>query len=279
MSLALVDEWESILKAARQSLRDGNTTTAALYQRWFHEETERIELWPSAAAYQSAIADPTRFEQGWMVMAKTADLAGSVLVQRNGRQRLVAPPEVVPEDPRRLALALDQNVLVDALACSETNGFWTVWSASWQANAPENFLRLYFRVPPSRALTFAHSLVKHLPLYSVWAMKMLSGLHDAGRRDNAVMYVPVGTALESGWLLCALRAVADLCVGQIPPFVRLLYPGIGWAHDPGDGRSFGEAVSEAVASAAGLIDDPLAFAAEVSFRVRTLPSMAGTEKQ
>jgi hypothetical protein len=236
-------------------------------------------VWPSAGAYRAAIADPTRFEHGWVVLAKTDDLAGSVLVQRDGQKRVVAPPELTPEDPRGLALAPGQFVRVDALASRESGGFWHVWSAPWQAHSPEQFERIYFRVLASKARTFARCLVKHLPPHPAWAMKILCGQHEAGRRDNSLLYVPAGTALQSGWLTPVLHAVGELCTGQLPPFVQPLHPGIGWAPDPGGGCSFGEAVSEIVANAVDLIDDPFAFAVDVRARVCALPGMSTSRKQ
>ena len=61
--------------------------------------------------------------------------------------------------------------------------------------------------------------------------------------------------------------------GGLPPFVEQLRPGIGWAPDPGGGRSFGQAVSAAVASAAEHAEDATLFATTALAAVRALRGM------
>jgi hypothetical protein len=63
------------------------------------------------------------------------------------------------------------------------------------------------------------------------------------------------------------------CEDARPPFVERLGPGIGWAPDPGGGRSFGEAVSAAVASAAEHAADKARFVAACLAAIGDLPGM------
>jgi hypothetical protein len=266
-------ELDAAIEAARIRVSNG-ADAATLYQQWFHEVTGIRVEWPSVAEYRAAIADAHRFERGWVVVSSVTGLAGGVVVQRGGRQRMVAPPEVTPDDPRCLTLVRGSRVRVDPIATSESGGFWHAWSAVWQAQPPERFERFYFRVPPEQACLFALRLVRQLPRRPAWAMKVLCGTHDAGRRDNALLYLPAGATLKSIQLRQLISSMFDLCAGELPPFVHSLGFGFGWAPDPGGGRSFGEAVSHAVAQAADQSGDPVAFAQTVRAGVDNLPGMA-----
>jgi hypothetical protein len=263
------------IEAARTCIRQFGPDAALLYQRWFHEETGQVAGWPSRSAYHAAILDPRRFERGWMVVAPVAGLAGGVMVQRGGRQRVVAPPEMLPENPHALAPGRGHTLRVDPVASGEADGFWHAWSAAWQVRPPERYVRLYCRVSPARAPAWAARLVRVLPRRSAWAFKLLCGRHEAGRRDTALLYVPARTPLASGWLADAVAEAARLAEPGAPaPFLIPVETGVAWAPDPADGRSFGQALCDCVIAAAVHADDPAAFAAAVDAGVRALPGMA-----
>lgn len=251
----------SSLEEARLLLREHQADSHTLYQRWFHRQTGETLAWPSAGAYRAAMLDGARFENGWRVVRPAPGLAGAVVAMRGGRERLVAPPEMAPQNPHDLAPGKGAALRVDPLAAGEAGGFWHVWSAGWQKQAPADFYRVYCRLSPACALAFVRRVAQAAPPGVVWAMKALCGEHESGRRDGALLYLPLDVPLTTSWLADLLPAIAPDCVGELPPFVQPLAPGIGHAPDPGGGRSFGQAVCDAIVSSAPLADDPLRFAA------------------
>jgi hypothetical protein len=164
-------------------------------------------------------------------------------------------------------------VLVFPLASGETGGFWHIWSAGWQVGMPEHFQRVYLRVSPSTAPDLVARVAATAPSRETWAMKVLCGTHHTGRRDGALLYIPADTPRDSGWVNRLVTSLAAICDGDLPPFVEPLGPGIGWAPDPGGGRSFGQAVAAAVASASDRAADPVAFEAAALTAVRALSGM------
>jgi hypothetical protein len=130
----------------------------------------------------------------------------------------------------------------------DVGGFWHLWSEPWAQGAPEAVLRLYLPIDPAAMLAAAAQLVAGLPPDAIWAMKFLSGPHIPGRRDAGVVYVA-----KDGWESVVpehlLTGLAPVLTG---PRLRLTRPwqGVFVANDPGDGRSFGEAVSQVVADLA-----------------------------
>ena len=258
-----------MLERARQLLRrDG--AGADLYNRWFHETTGQMLVWPSAGAYRAAILHHDRYESGWRVIS-TAAAPGACVVMRGGRQRVVAPPELIPEAARDLLPARGSAVRVHPLTSSESGGFWHLWSAGWQAAAPERMERIYIRVDERRPLDLASRIASASPARSTWAMKALCGVHDAGRRDRALLYVPQGSDIGAGWIAKVVGAIEESCDEGLPPFVQPIGRGVGWAPDPGGGQSFGQAVCAAVSSASALVEHPDHFTATVLSALRAIP--------
>ncbi len=260
---------ETLERARQLLLRDG--ASADLYNHWFHETTGRAIVWPSAGAYRAAILHPDRFEPGWRVIAAVAGAPGACVVMRGGRQRVVAPPEMIPEDARTLAPARGTALRVHPLTSSESGGFWHMWSAGWQAAAPERMERIYVRVGERRALDLAIRVARQSPARSTWAMKALCGAHDSGRRDRALLYVAQGADIGAGWIANVVSAIEDTCDEGLPPFVEPIARGVGWAPDPGGGQSFGQAVCSAVVSALAHVDRPDDFSAAAMLAIQTIP--------
>lgn len=245
---------------------------ADLYMRWFHETTGSVVTWPSAGAYRAAILDPSRFEPGWRVLANAPGAAGACVAMRGGRERVVAPPEMAPEHPAALSPVRGTPLRVHPLTSAAVDGFWHVWSAGWQARAPQHLERLYFRIHVERALEFARLVATTARPRSVWAMKILCGAHDLGRRDVALIYRPAAAAAEA-WVDRICAAAAPLTAGDLPPFVSPVRTGVGRAPDPGDGRSFGQAIADAVRAAAPLAADADAFAAAAHAAIGAIPGI------
>jgi hypothetical protein len=172
-------------------------------------------------------------------------------------------------------------VRVHPLVAAESGGFWHLWSVGWQRRAPERYRRVYLPIAPPGALEVVGRIAATAPPRHIWAMKALSGVHDGGRRDGAVLYLPSRAPLETGWVADAVAGVRPWCVERLPPFVAPLpspagtaeLPWAGWAPDPGGGRSFGEEVCEAVAVAAASTGDPDRFMDAALRAVAALPGM------
>jgi hypothetical protein len=270
---ARADDTAALLDAARHILNEPGADADVLYRRWFHRETGRSIEWPDAAHYLAATRDPARFEKGWRVMQTSPGLAGGIVAMRGGRERVVGPPEMTPEDPRLLVLRRATPVRVDPLATGFSGGFWHVWSAGWQKATPPRLKRIYLGVEPQRALDLMSRVSATAPPRATWCVKALSGTHDAGRRDAAVLYLPQNTDLHSGWPAALLDSAALICTQGMPPFVSTLTRGIGCAPDPGGGMSFGQALCQAIASAAPHANDAGRFQAVALAAIEAMPGM------
>jgi hypothetical protein len=249
------------LDEAHRLVREEGADATMLYRTWFHQETGRLLDWPQAGAYLAAVTRPEAFQDGWTVIDRGAGAAGAVVAERAGRRRVVAPPQLLPADPRALHVTPGTRVRVHPLVGAESGGFWHLWSVGWQRRAPRRYRRIYLHVEPPGALEVVTRIAAAAPADPGWAMKALCGSHTGGRRDGALLYLPWPTSLDTGWVAAVLRAVQPWCRPGLPPFVAPIAPGVGWAPDPGDGRSFGEAVCQAVADAAEQHREPAPFAA------------------
>ena len=241
------------LEAARQILLDlpsGEDPRDALYAHWFHETSESEESYPDPLAYHAASLHTDLFDLGWTVSRTgLAGRASQVEVRKAGRTRIVAPPDVTPEDDRALAFAKGMRVAVNPYATQEANGFWHLFSPRWQeAMAPVPRRRVYFAVERAQETAFLRAAVQAMDPEAQFAMKILTGRAPAGRCDPCVFYLPEEMAVEDGW-------VVDLCdrvspfLGEIAvPGARVLRDGVAEAPDLDDAESFGQKVCGALAS-------------------------------
>lgn len=268
---SLTDDW---VEAARLLLREPGTDANDLYTRWFHRETQSMLSWPGEAAYRAATLDARALQPGWRTVQDWPAMAGAVIAQRGGHQRLVAPPEMAPTAAAGMMPGRGAELLVHPLTSALSDGFWHLWSAGWQRASPRRLQRVYIEVHPQHALTLASRVARAAPWRPIWALKMLCGEHDAGRRDRAVLYLPHDCPLATKWVAAILQAAEALSLDDLPPFVQRLGLGIGQAPDPGGGRSFGQAVCDALAGAVALADDPVAFEIAATAAVRAIPAQA-----
>lgn len=252
-------EDDAALESARRMIMQQGADAGLLYSNWFHRQTDETCLWPSAAAYAAAALDTERFEPGWQVVALVDGAAGAVVAQRGGQERTVAPPQAAPEEARGLWCRKGTALCVDRLAYGEANGFWHVWSSGWQSKAPEQLQRFYVNVSPPHALNFMASVMTETGQQAVWATKVLCGLHKAGRRDRVLVYLPLDIGFDPLWTENIKNLTKDICDDDLPPFVRPVATGVGWAPDPGGGVSFGQALCSAISSAADHVVDGAAF--------------------
>jgi hypothetical protein len=258
------------LDEAHRLVREQGADATTLYRVWFHRDTGLLLDWPQAGAYLVAVTRVDAFQGGWTVVGPAAGSAGAVVAERGRRRRVVAPPQMLPVDPRVLHAVPGTELRVHPLVGAESGGFWHLWSAGWQRRPPQRYRRIYLHLDPPGALDVVAQIAAAAPPDPVWAMKALCGSHTGGRRDGALMYLPWRTPLDTGWVATVLSAVQPWCRGDLPPFVEQIGRGVGWAPDPGGGRSFGEAVCQLVAQAAERHREASEFAAAARRAVREL---------
>lgn len=240
------------LARARRLLIDAaeESPAARLYARWFHDDSDALHEYPGGTAYHSAILDPDRFEGGWTALAPLAGMTAGVTVERAGESREVWPPGCAPAARGRLRLDAGDELLVDPLAGGVANGFWHLWSVGWRRRVPERLQRLYLALAPGLELEAARRFARLADPADTWSVKFLTGLHRAGRRDPAVLYLDLSQPLASGWVGALAETLAGLLDGTPPPFTRQIGRGLAWAEDPGGGVSFGEHLCRLLAAAA-----------------------------
>lgn len=123
-------------------------------------------------------------------------------------------------------------------------------------------VRFYFNIEPDDGPPLVEYLSRQLNRFQVpFQLKCPSSPDNYDRTDAAVLY------LSSRWYQIAVQFVEDLArttLPHLPPhvplFTRQLWPGIGFAEDPEDHRSFGEhrcrLVAEAIIAAWQQSDTP-----------------------
>lgn len=233
------------LEAARALLLDG-ADAERLYSAWFHFESGELYTWPEPGAYRNAAINPQRFEGGWHVEAAADGVAGNVVIARGEERRTAAPPWITPASLLEIALRPGAAVLADPLTGDAQRGFWHLWSAGWRAAPPAALQRIYVPLTPANSLQFVRKIADGAEAQVPWAAKVLTGAHDAGRRDAGVIYLEVELSLETDAARTLLSVATPLADGPLPRFVKPLAQGLGWARDPGGNQSFGQAVTSAL---------------------------------
>jgi hypothetical protein len=222
-----------------------------LYRHWFHDapigdETGAPVVWPTRAEYRAAALPSAPLETGWRVTGPGSD-SRLRISHTDGREAEASLLDIVLENPLTVPVpgaTLRRRRWIER----DVGGFWHLWSENWAQDPPKRMVRLYLPIAPAAMLTAAAHLVAHLPPETMWAMKFLSGPHISGRRDAGLIYLAQGR-LESLAPDPLLTGLAPFLTGPSPRLTRPWHGGCV-ADDPGDGRSFGEAVSQALAGIA-----------------------------
>lgn len=220
-----------------------------LYRCWFHaapmaEDVSAPVAWPTRAEYRATALPAVPLETGWRVAGPGGE--GRLrIAHADGRGTEAGLIDIVLDNPLAVPLPgapLQRRRWIER----DVGGFWHLWSEPWAQSPPERILRLYLPLARPAMLSAAATLVAALPPNAQWAMKFLSGPHMPGRRDAGLIYVEKA-GLDAPFLAAAVAALAPLLGGER---LRLTRPWHGgWvADDPGDGRSFGEAVSQTLAA-------------------------------
>lgn len=224
-----------------------------LYARWYcvAPTTATLDPWwpPLAGMLRVAQAEAL----GWQPATVTGRGAGGIAVARDraGRARALLrggyahvdgspgaglPPEVG-----------DEVMVVPRSGAVVSEGWWRTWGGGWDPRvAPPDAIRMYLGPEVSRLPDLVGSLTAGLEgRGEPWLMKVAVQQSHLGRADALVVYLRNSSAFGDivGWSLGRTRAEPG------PPLTAPLAPGVAWADDPGDGRSFGESRCEIVAAA------------------------------
>jgi lantibiotic biosynthesis protein len=237
----------SLAEAGSPLLHDATSLSDQLYVAWFHTiEVATSRRYPSAGEFAAATAVAEGFRPGWTLVA--LGIGGVVARSPTGTEVALAMGDVAPERPLDRARAGARLRALDR-AVGSSDGFWHLWSSGWREQPPRAIDRCYLAVAPGAETAVAQALATTAPPDGTWYAKFLTGDHPPGRRDPAVLYVPAGEGVAP-WLPSFATAAAEHLPGPRARLTVSLAPGLGLARDPGGGRSFGQAVCDAIAAAA-----------------------------
>ncbi len=160
-------------------------------------------------------------------------------------------------------------------------GWWRTWGGGWRpstATVPDRVSRIYLAPRADRLTGMVRRLTAVLDEAGLpWLVKAGTDPATLSRADGVVVYLPDEALTGVGALLVSL--IGGLVADRQPPLTCRLAPGIAWAHDPGDGDSFGQSRCAVLAAALAEADleasgaDVLTLAAE-AFHRRSLDPAA-----
>jgi hypothetical protein len=211
---------------------------------------------PIAGVLRAALG-AAEFEDGWTVVEVAAD--GSITATRGEETRWLRRSEYLVPD--RLGLLPSPGAAVRASARREQvddRGYWHTYSPGWEALVDMAPLRLYWNIDPAALPELMAGLTEVLAEAGTpFAAKAPTTPDQLVRADLAVVYVdPDRYDSAVPGLRKVHGAVAEAVRGDPPPLSLPVAPGLGIAEDPGNGESFGQHRSRAVAAAiAGAIGD------------------------
>lgn len=249
-------EFDSDWRAAYRLLRGLQSRGAAeldslealsdyLYAHWFHaSHPHLLQRFPTAAEFLAHCGPAFVLRHATLLRID----AGALEVQPERGPALRLPFGLAhpcpPQAPLRPGCVLRARLLAQA----EQGGFWHLWSRPWLESSPARILRCYFAVQPGHEARFARLLAQHAPADAVWYSKFLCGTHPGGRRDSALLYLPLAPTPD--WVDMLTEAAAPMLREQPLRLCRRRARGVYCAVDPDNGLSFGQHVAHAVARAA-----------------------------
>lgn len=150
------------------------------------------------------------------------------------------------------------------------DGWWRTWGGGWRPSStttPTGISRIYLAPRTDRLTTLVRRLTAALvDQPAPWQVKAGADPMTLSRADGVVVYLPDAARATTGDVLISLAG--GLVADRHPPLTCALAPGISWAHDPGNGDSFGQTRCTVVAEAlltCGPGDDPVA-SVDAAFR-------------
>lgn len=223
-----------------------------LYRRWYAASRCRVALEPSWPPLEGMLRVAQVEALGFHPAVVVRSGAGGVAVGRDrlGRARALLRGAYAHAADTRAGLPphVGEEILaVPRSGAVTSEGWWRTWGGGWDPrSAPERVLRLYLgahvRELPALVGALTAALEQHA---GPWMLKVTTHEDHLGRADAVVLYLRDRDAFDDV-LRCSEGRVRP---EPGPPLTEGLAPGVSWAEDPGDGRSFGESRCALVADA------------------------------
>ncbi|GAA4118012.1 hypothetical protein GCM10022415_16460 [Knoellia locipacati] len=231
-----------------------------LYRDWYAVRPPRTgprPRWsaPVSGTARAADAAATRWSADDTEVVATG-IAGVVVVATPGGRRALCRGEYVttqgrPGFPPRVG---DRVRALDRPGSVIQEGWWRTWGGRWDPRAvPEDLVRVYLRPRPGAVGAVVRAVTAALADDDEWLLKVATTADQLERPDACVVYL-AGTCRDER-RETVVAAVAGLTEGAPPPLTERLADGVGWAQDPGDGRSFGEVRCETLVAAYRRVPD------------------------
>jgi hypothetical protein len=225
----------------------------ALYVRWYLGlATDDVASGaPDLSPLLRAVhAEASRFDPGWVVLSGDAD--GCLQVGRGEAVRSLRPGDYlspmrpgVPPAPGEMVAVTGRYDWTD-----QQTGFWFAQRPTEGPGSP--LARAYLNMRLDGIAAVIERVTGAMRDAEVaYTLKVPWRPEAFGRVDTLVVYHarPDGPRVEA--LLCALHpTIRGALDPRTPPLARRVADGLAVADDPGDGHSFGESRSHAIAPAA-----------------------------
>lgn len=212
---------------------------------------------------QAANHGQLRWEPGWEIYHFGKD--GEVTVKKGEVHRILVPgefaldagPGIFPEEGDQVRM----HVFADSLRLQR--GYYYALGEE-VGDEFDNFskLRFYFNITPEDAPTLVETFTRSFNQYQVpflFKCPLIPGGYN--RTDTAVLYFSHRFFDIVAQIMTVLAEdTLSHLQPEVPLFSRLVWPGIGFAEDPGYGKSFGmdrcRLVAEGIAAAWQITDTP-----------------------
>lgn len=193
------------------------------------------------------------WEPGWRIVLESDD--GSVEVRKDGMSFWVSRDEcrtrarrIVRGEFCRVRIGKELRQLVPGFYVAIGDGD----PAAATEDRPAPLVRVYWNLTADVAIEYVATTTRLFNEARVpFRTKVLSDPRGYVRADGGVLYVERRHLARAKPLIERVREqVATGLRDDVPMFAQRLAPGVGFAEDPGDGKSFGQSRSELVARAA-----------------------------
>lgn len=210
-------------------------------------------------AFMDTLSQANKTREGWDQWWSVVSVGGhgtpssrgpQVTVQKNGEFRNLVPNEWRPANPQQGPLA--PGAMVHLLIKKENRQLQPVF---YHVHA-EHFLpqnaslgRFYMNLKPEGAAELITGITSRLNRFSIpFSFKCMNHPESFTRTDNAVLYIQKHHFAVVARLLREIVSQLRVPLNEkVPMFSHKIIPGLSYAEDPGDGKSFGMFWSEVLA--------------------------------
>ncbi|MFQ4148485.1 T3SS effector HopA1 family protein [Arthrobacter sp. LAPM80] len=231
----------------------GQDLATYLYTRWYAATGTETGLDPAWPPLEGMLRVAQSEVLGWQPALVLRQGASGIVLARgaDGRARALLRGGYTHQDasehmglpPQRG----DSIVAVPRSGAVVSEGWWRTWGCGWDPrSAPEGVTRVYIGPKLVELPVLMAALTVTLQTHAVpWMIKVATQAGSLARPDAVVLYLRSTAAFED--IVAAARDRVRKEPG--PALTETLAPGVSWAQDPGDGRSFGESRCSLVATA------------------------------